>query len=160
MKFDLISIDIKILPNIMLDSNTLISKSESLLNDIENIINNINFTITINNIYLNTVMDLISNNLMVSYYDDVDMDNITDSINVLTISIFFTYGEDTSDNKINIIKNNIELERVKTEINLLINIINTKTTIYKSCIMEHIKNNFNSDLYTLMTDMVGSLIII
>ena len=124
------------LPNIMLDSNTLITKSEILLNEIENMMSNVKFTININNIYLNTIMDLISSNLMVDYYEDdnnyvADINDLTDIINLLAISIFFTISEDTLDNKINIIKNNIELERLKTEINLLVKIINDKTIIYK-----------------------------
>lgn len=153
------------LPNIMLDSNTLITKSEILLNEIENIMSNVKFTININNIYLNTIMDLISSNLMVDYYEDdnnnvADINDLTDSINILAISIFFTYSEDTLDNKINIIKNNIELERLKTEINLLVKIINDKTIIYKTKLTEHIKNNFNTNLYNIMSDLVNSLITI
>ena len=153
------------LPNIMLDSNTLITKSEILLNEIENIISNVKFTININNIYLNTIMDLISSNLMVDYYEDdnnnvADINDLTDSINILAISIFFTISEDTLDNKINIIKNNIELERLKTEINLLVKIINDKTIIYKTKLTEHIKNNFNTNLYNIMSDLVNSLITI
>lgn len=153
------------LPNIMLDSNTLITKSEILLNEIENIMSNVKFTININNIYLNTIMDLISSNLMVDYYEDdnnnvADINDLTDSINILAISIFFTISEDTLDNKINIIKNNIELERLKTEINLLVKIINDKTIIYKTKLTEHIKNNFNTNLYNIMSDLVNSLITI
>lgn len=153
------------LPNIMLDSNTLITKSEILLNEIENIMSNVKFTININNIYLNTIMDLISSNLMVDYYEDdnnyvADINDLTDIINMLAISIFFTYSEDTLDNKINIIKNNIELERLKTEINLLVKIINDKTIIYKTKLTEHIKNNFNTNLYNIMSDLVNSLITI
>lgn len=145
------------LPNIMLDSNTLIDNSESLLNEIEDIMNNIKFTITINNIYLNAIMDLISNKLTVNYYDDeINIDNISDSINILYISIFFTYGEDTSNNIINII-NNIELERLKLEINLLVNIINGKTIIYKTKLIEHIENKFNTDNY-IITDLINSLV--
>ncbi len=153
------------LPNIMLDSNTLITKSEILLNEIENMMSNVKFTININNIYLNTIMDLISSNLMVDYYEDdnnyvADINDLTDIINMLAISIFFTYSEDTLDNKINIIKNNIELERLKTEINLLVKIINDKTIIYKTKLTEHIKNNFNTNLYNIMSDLVNSLITI
>ncbi len=153
------------LPNIMLDSNTLITKSEILLNEIENMMSNVKFTININNIYLNTIMDLISSNLMVDYYEDdnnyvADINDLTDIINLLAISIFFTYSEDTLDNKINIIKNNIELERLKTEINLLVKIINDKTIIYKTKLTEHIKNNFNTNLYNIMSDLVNSLITI
>ena len=70
MKFDLKLLNIKMLPNIMLDSNTLITKSEILLNEIENMMSNVKFTININNIYLNTIMDLISSNLIVDYYED------------------------------------------------------------------------------------------
>ena len=137
------------LPNIMLDSNTLITKSEILLNEIENMMSNVKFTININNIYLNTIMDLISSNLIVDYYEDdnnyvADINDLTDIINMLAIPIFFTISEDTLDNKINIIKNNIELERLKTEINLLVKIINDKTIIYKTKLTEHIKNNFNT----------------
>lgn len=153
------------LPNIMLDSNTLITKSEILLNEIENMMSNVKFTININNIYLNTIMDLISSNLMVDYYEDdnnyvADINDLTDIINLLAISIFFTISEDTLDNKINIIKNNIELERLKTEINLLVKIINDKTIIYKTKLTEHIKNNFNTNLYNIMSDLVNSLITI
>lgn len=153
------------LPNIMLDSNTLITRSEILLNEIENMMSNVKFTININNIYLNTIMDLISSNLMVDYYEDdnnyvADINDLTDIINMLAISIFFTYSEDTLDNKINIIKNNIELERLKTEINLLVKIINDKTIIYKTKLTEHIKNNFNTNLYNIMSDLVNSLITI
>lgn len=153
------------LPNIMLDSNTLITKSEILLNEIENMMSNVKFTININNIYLNTIMDLISSNLMVDYYEDdnnyvADINDLTDIINMLAISIFFTISEDTLDNKINIIKNNIELERLKTEINLLVKIINDKTIIYKTKLTEHIKNNFNTNLYNIMSDLVNSLITI
>ena len=153
------------LPNIMLDSNTLITKSEILLNEIENIMSNVKFTININNIYLNTIMDLISSNLIVDYYEDdnnyvADINDLTDIINMLAISIFFTISEDTLDNKINIIKNNIELERLKTEINLLVKIINDKTIIYKTKLTEHIKNNFNTNLYNIMSDLVNSLITI
>lgn len=153
------------LPNIMLDSNTLITKSEILLNEIENMMSNVKFTININNIYLNTIMDLISSNLMVDYYEDdnnyvADINDLTDIINILAISIFFTYSEDTLDNKINIIKNNIELERLKTEINLLVKIINDKTIIYKTKLTEHIKNIFNTNLYNIMSDLVNSLITI
>ena len=68
--------------------------------------------------------------------------------------------KDTLDNKINIIKNNIELERLKTEINLLVKIINDKTIIYKTKLTEHIKNNFNTNLYNIMSDLVNSLITI
>ena len=153
------------LPNIMLDSNTLITKSEILLNEIENMMSNVKFTININNIYLNTIMDLISSNLIVDYYEDdnnyvADINDLTDIINMLAISIFFTISEDTLDNKINIIKNNIELERLKTEINLLVKIINDKTIIYKTKLTEHIKNNFNTNLYNIMRDLVNSLITI
>lgn len=153
------------LPNIMLDANTLITKSEILLNEIENMMSNVKFTININNIYLNTIMDLISSNLMVDYYEDdnnyvADINDLTDIINMLAISIFFTISEDTLDNKINIIKNNIELERLKTEINLLVKIINDKTIIYKTKLTEHIKNNFNTNLYNIMSDLVNSLITI
>lgn len=153
------------LPNIMLDSNTLITKSEILLNEIENMMSNVKFTININNIYLNTIMDLISSNLIVDYYEDdnnyvADINDLTDIINMLAISIFFTISEDTLDNKINIIKNNIELERLKTEINLLVKIINDKTIIYKTKLTEHIKNNFNTNLYNIMSDLVNSLITI
>ena len=153
------------LPNIMLDSNTLITKSEILLNEIENMMSNVKFTININNIYLNTIMDLISSNLMVDYYEDdnnnvADINDLTDIINMLAISIFFTISEYTLDNKINIIKNNIELERLKTEINLLVKIINDKTIIYKTKLTEHIKNNFNTNLYNIMSDLVNSLITI
>ena len=153
------------LPNIMLDSNKLITKSEILLNKIKNMMSNVKFTININNIYLNTIMDLISSNLIVDYYEDdnnyvADINDLTDIINMLAISIFFTISEDTLDNKINIIKNNIELERLKTEINLLVKIINDKTIIYKTKLTEHIKNNFNTNLYNIMSDLVNSLITI